>query len=173
MGSRDDDQDAQRIRAVMQRIDSETSSDSVTVAAQHGLHGRRQFAILTSGLTIAAAVMVMLVVFGPHQSVSAAMVSLERMLETAAKPFDRTYRVRVVEEYPRDKRPRNLSQEAWDREVKKQVDGATLYVRGTNQYMMTVSLNNGLKRTSGCDGQQSWAFREDGPVHVSTAEASK
>ncbi len=37
------------------------------------------------------------------------------------------------------------------------VDGATLYLRGTNQYVMTVSLNNGLKRTSGCDGQQSWA----------------
>ena len=42
-----------------------------------------------------------------------------------------------------------------------------MYVRGANQYVLTVLLPTGLKRTSGCDGQQSWAFREDGPVQVS------
>jgi hypothetical protein len=168
IGSRDDNAEAERIHAVMQRIDIEFAADSVNVAPKSVPHIRRRFAILTSALTIAAAVMVMFVVFGPHQSVSAAMASLEKVVEAAAKPFDRTYQVRVVEEYPRDKRPRNLSQEAWDRKAPEQIDGATIHVRGAEQFVMTVLLKTGVTRTSGCDGQVSWSFRENGPVHVST-----
>jgi hypothetical protein len=170
IGSRNDDAETDRIRAVMQRIDAESESESAPMinAAPNEAQRRRWSAMLTSALTIAAALMVMFFVFGPHQSVSAAMASLEKVVEAAAKPFDRTYSVRVVEEYPRDKRPRNLSQEAWDREAEEQIDGVTLYVRGANQYLMTVMLNTGEKRTSGCDGQQCWAFRENGPVHTST-----
>lgn len=168
IGNRDDEQDADRVNAVMRRIDSESASELVSIAQPNERHGRRRFAILTSALTIAAAVMVMFVVFGPQQSVSAAMASLEKVVEAAAKPFDRTYTVSVVEEYAHDKRPRNLSQEAWDREAEEQIDGATFYVRGADQYVMTVMLNTGEKRTSGCNGQQSWAFRENGPVRTST-----
>ncbi|GAA4446022.1 hypothetical protein [Novipirellula rosea] len=168
IGSRDDDSEAERIHAVMQRIDAEFAADSVNVALKSVPLSRRRFAILTSALTIAAAVMVMFVVFGPHQSVSAAMASLEKVVEAAAKPFDRTYKVRVAQEYPRDKRPRNLSQEAWDREAPEQIDGATIHVRGADEYVMTVLLKTGETRTSGCDGQVSWSFRENGPVHVST-----
>jgi hypothetical protein len=152
----------------MQRIDAESAAESVIVAPKSVPHNRRRFAILTSALTIAAAVMVMFVVFGPHQSVSAAMASLEKVVEAAAKPFDRTYKVRVVEEYPRDKPPRNLSQEAWDRKAPEQIDRPTIHVRGADEYVMTVLLKTGVTRTSGCDGQVSWSFRENGPVHVST-----
>lgn len=167
IGRRDDVCEAERLVAVMQRIDSESESKSVSNTRSHEPQ-RRRFAILTSALTVAAAVMVMFVVFGPHQSVSAAMASLEKVVEAAAKPFDRTYNVSVVQEYSRDKRPRNLSQAAWERNTKKQLDGATLYVRGANQHVMTVMLESGEKRTLGCDGTQSWAFREHGPVHTST-----
>ena len=168
IGSRDDDSEAERIHLVMQRIDAEFAADSVNVAIKSVPHSRRRFAILTSALTVAAAVMVLFVVFGPHQSVSAAMASLEKVVEAAAKPFDRTYKVRVVDEYPREKRPRNLSQEAWDRKTPEQIDGATIHVRGADEYVMTVLLKTGETRTSGCDGQVSWSFRDNGPVHVST-----
>ena len=160
--------EAPRPRSVMARVDSEDDAESVILAEASRPSGRRRFAILTSALTIAAAVLLMFVVLEPQRNVSAAMASLEKVVEAAAKPFDRTYTVSVVEEYARDKRPRNLSQEAWDREAEEQIDGATLYVRGADQYVMTVMLNTGEKRTSGCDGQQSWAFRENGPVHTST-----
>lgn len=166
IGRREDDAD--RIHAVMQRIDAESESAAVTNAAPYEPQKRRWFAMLTSALTIAAALIVMFIIFGPHQSVSAAMASLEKVVEAAAKPFDRTYSVRVVEEYPRDKRPRNMAQEDWGREAKEQIDGSTLYVRGANQYVMIVMLISGEKRTSGCDGNQSWAFRQSGPVRVST-----
>lgn len=168
IGGRDHEQETLSLRGVMERIDSEGDTETAALARPSGTGGRRRFAMLTSALTIAAAALVMFVVFGPQQRVSAAMASLEKVLEAAAKPFDRTYLVHVVEEYPHDKKPNNLSQEAWDRESKKQIDGATLFVRGANQYVLTVMLRSGQNRTSGCDGQVSWAFREDGPVHVST-----
>ncbi len=168
VGRRDEEAEAQSLRSVMERIDSENDLNSVTLGRSLEPYRRRRFTLLTSALAIAAAVIVMFMVLGPQQSVSAAMASLEKVLEAAAKPLDRTYLVRVVEEYPRDKKPKNLSQEAWDREAEKQIDGATLFVRGANQYVLNVMLQSGLRRTSGCDAEVSWAFREDGPVHVST-----
>ncbi|MCA9136880.1 MAG: hypothetical protein KDB00_08975 [Planctomycetales bacterium] len=167
IGRRDDVAESERIQAVMQRIDAEVSAESGDVALKHVPHRRRRFAILTSALTIAAAVMLMFVAFGPHQSVSAAMASLDKVVEAAAKRLDRTYKVRVVDEYPRDKRPQKLSQQAWDREAPEEIDGATIHVRGADQYVMTVMLKTGMTRTSGCDGKVSWSFREDGQVHVS------
>lgn len=161
------DAEGERIGAVMQQLDAEVANDFLHLESTSVPNGQRRFAILTSALTIAAAVMIMFSVFGPHQSVSAAMASLEKVMEAAAMPFDRTYRVRVVEEYPRDKRPKNLSQQAWDRQAPEQIDGATIYVRGADEYVMIVMLKTGKTRTTGCDGKISWAFREDGPVHVS------
>ena len=161
------DAEGERVGAVMQRLDAELAKDSLSVVSTSVSHRQRGFAILTSALTIAAAALIMFSVFGPHRSVSAAMASLDKVMEAAAKPFDHIYRVRVVEEYPRDKRPRHLSQEAWDREAPEQIDGATIYVRGADEYVMIVMLKTGKTRTCGCDGKISWAFREDGPVHVS------
>ncbi len=168
IGSRDDIAESERIASLMRRIDAECARDQVEVALKRVPPDRRKFAILTSALTIAAAVMVMFVVFGLHKSVSAGMASLEQVVKAAAKPFDRTYTVHVVQEYPRDKHPRNLSQEARDRKAPEQIDGATIHVRGADEYVMTVLLTTGVTRTSGCDGQVSWSFRENGPVHVST-----
>ncbi|MEO1972651.1 MAG: hypothetical protein ABGX07_13900 [Pirellulaceae bacterium] len=169
MGSRDEDRDADRIRSLMHAIDTADRSDSGRAESDSRPQPRsRRFAILTSAMTVAAALIMMLMVLGRQQNVSAAMASLEKVLEAAAKPLDRSYRVHVVEEYPRDKTPRNRSPEAWNREEEEKIDGAILSVRGTNQYVLTVLLRNGLMRTSGCDGELSWAFREDGPVHLST-----
>ncbi|MGC6445351.1 MAG: hypothetical protein ACON5J_02930 [Rubripirellula sp.] len=161
------DAKSERIGALMLRVDAGFAKDSLSVVSASVSHRQRRFAILTSALTIAAVVLIMFSVFGPHRSVSAAMASLDKVMEAAAKPFDHTYRVRVVEEYPRDKRPKHLSQEAWEREAPERIDGATIHVRGADEYVMIVMLRTGKTRTSGCDGKISWAFREDGPVHIS------
>lgn len=167
MAGRDQDGDAEQMRSLMQRINSEVESNTAAAVVPNVQHGRGLFAIVTSAFTIAAAVMVMFFVFSPNQSVSAAMASLEKVVEAAMRPLDRTYSVRVVEEYSRDKRPRNLSQEAWDRQSPEQIDGATIYVRGANKYVLKVLLTTGEASTSGCDGKLSWSLRQDGPVHVS------
>ncbi|EMI55438.1 hypothetical protein [Rhodopirellula sallentina] len=170
LGSRDDEAEAERIHSVMQRIDAVNGSGRYNEPVQPATKGTRSLVHYASAalVAIATAVMVMFVAFGPHQSVSAAMASLERVVEVAAKPFDRTYKVHVVEEYPRDKRSRNRTKSAGDRKSPEQIDGATIHVRGADEYVMTVSLKTGETRTSGCDGQVSWAFRENGPVNIST-----
>ncbi|MDF1841747.1 MAG: hypothetical protein P1U77_09945 [Rubripirellula sp.] len=165
---RDDAREARSLLSVMERIDAADDAKSVTIAETSRPSRRRRFAILTSALTIGAAVLVMLGLLGPPQNVSAAMASLEKVIDAAAKPFDRTYSVSVIEEYPRGKKPRNLSQEAWEREAEEEIDGATLFVSGANQFVLSVMLRSGIMRTIGCDGKVSWAFRENGPVHVST-----
>ena len=106
VGCRDDEREAERIRALMQRIDTESPmpESSASVADVGKIFGtvvaRKLMASSAAALTLAAAVMVMFVVLYPGQNVSAAMASLEKVVEAAAKPFDRTYSVRVVEEYP-------------------------------------------------------------------------
>jgi hypothetical protein len=166
-GRRDDEQETQRLRSVMERIDAEDDAETVIFAKVRRTSGRRRFAILTSALAIAAAVLVMFVVLDPQQKASAAMASLEKVIAAAAKPVDRTYRVSVIEEYPSGKKPQNLSQQAWEREAEEQIDGATLFVRGANQFVLKLMLRSGIMRASGCDGEVSWAFRENGPVHMS------
>ncbi|TWU45108.1 hypothetical protein Q31b_02790 [Novipirellula aureliae] len=158
VGSRDENRDAKRIRNLMSAIDNESASGQKPV---------RRYAILVSTIAIAASLLFAAVLLLPLQNVSAGRLCLEKVIEAAARPFDRTYRVHVVEEYPRDKKPRNLSQEAWDREAEQQLDGATLFVRGADQYVLTAMLRSGIQRTTGSDGKVSWAFREGGPVHVS------
>ncbi|MEM6364317.1 MAG: hypothetical protein AAF745_07815 [Planctomycetota bacterium] len=167
IGKRDEGRDTNRINAVMQRIDAEPAPASSVLATVGTSFGPRRFAILTSILSVAAIFLIAFIVV-PQQSVSAAMASLEKLVEAAAKPFDRTYQVSVVDEYAPEKRPRHLPAEDRNRDAKQQIDGATLYVRGANQYLMTLRLRSGEKRTLGCDGLQSWAFRETGPVHTST-----
>ncbi|MEO1525277.1 MAG: hypothetical protein AAFX06_07565 [Planctomycetota bacterium] len=166
-GKRDEGRDTDRIMAVMHLIDSETGPAPSGLTTLRSPFKHRRIAILTSVLSVAAAFVVVFFAV-PQQSVSAAMASLERLVDAATEPLDRTYRVSVVEEYSPEKRPRNLPEEAHRRDSKQQVDGATLYVRGANQYLMTLQLDSGETRTLGCDGTQSWAFRENGPVHTST-----
>lgn len=163
----DEDAAVSRMKALMLRIESEAQTKTVPNTPRVGLMGHRRVALLTSSFVVAAVLMAMVFVVAPQQSVSAAMASLERVIEAAAKPIDRTYTVQVIEQYSPDKRPRNLPNPVHQRPAKEGIDGASIVVRGANQYVMTVVLDSGIKRLIGCDGEVSWAFREDGPVHVS------
>ncbi len=168
LGNRDKDRDEARIRALMQAIDSELQAPSVRIWRSPSLpSGRRRIAFLTTFVTVAAALLVMFIAFGPQQTVSAA-TALEMAIEAAMQPFDRTYTIRVVEEYPPGKQPRNLPPEAWTEEAEVRIDGATLYVRGADNYVLVRLLQDGGRQISGCNGEQSWAFREDSPVRVSS-----
>ena len=170
---RDERRDSARIQALMQAINDESPSEIALpntggTAAATVSKGPMRLVNLATVLAIAAAVIVMVSIVVPHQSASAAMASLEKVLEAIAQTFDRTYEMHVVEEYSRDKQPRNLAQESWERKSGEQIEGAILYVRGADTFVFARKLTAGGQRVSGCDGVQSWAFREDGPVHVSS-----
>jgi hypothetical protein len=166
ISSRDDDHEADRIRAVMRAIGEERPTSIKNATPQSGKNTRR-FAFLATVATLAASVLLVVAVYRPHQ-VDAAMASLDRVIERAKQPVDRSYLIQVVEEFSQDQRPKNTSQEAWDRKSKEQLDGARLYVRGPDKFVLVRSLVDGRQRVSGYDGVESWSFREDSPVHVSS-----
>ncbi|PHQ34148.1 hypothetical protein CEE69_17680 [Rhodopirellula bahusiensis] len=151
----------------MSQIEAETTSDEPIVSPPPQPRRSRRFAVLTYAVTLAASIAIMFAILGSHQDASAAIASLEKVLQAAEKPLDRTYEVSVVEQESNGRLSRRRWQAPRRSRPKEEVDGATLSVRGANQYVLTVSLRSGLKRMSGCDGKVSWAFREDGPVHVS------
>lgn len=165
VGRHGDQADAVRIARLMAAIDSE-SVETVDLPKQPSAN--RRLAFLASAASVAALLVLMFVLSGPQQNVQAAMTALDKMIDAASLPVDRTYEVSVVEEYPQNKRPRNLPEERWRQEPKEQIDGAKLYVRGADKYVFTRLLRDGRQRLTGCDSEQSWAFREDGPVHVSS-----
>ena len=86
--------------------------------------------------------------------------SLDRVISASLEPLTRTYSISVLEEAHSSSRPNKGQQE--------DLDGAILVVGGKDQYVFTRRLESGYTRISGCDGRESWAMREDGPVHVST-----
>ena len=159
LGKNDKSKDQERIAAVMAAVENEASSKPKSKRS------KRPLAFVGAAAAIAASVLLILTWLG-GQPVNAAVV-LDRVIEASLQPLDRSYRIRIVEEYP-NKRPRNLPPERWQPQPKENLDGALLHVRGADKYVMVRQLADGRQRMTGCDGKESWAFREDGPVHVSS-----
>ena len=146
----------------MDRSDA-TSSGGKSVAGTQQ-RASRIYAIAGS-LGLAACLLITFVVLRP--SPLSAANALERIIQSAARSVDRAYEIHVLEEYRQRTKPANLSQQQRLAQSNESVDGAMLYVGGTDRYVFVRSLNDGRQRVSGCDGHESWAFRDDGPVHVS------
>ena len=120
---------------------------------------------LAGGAGLAGCLVIAFVVTRP--STLSAAEALERIIKSATQSVDRAYEIHVLEEYRQRRKPENLTEEQWLTESIENVDGAILYVGGTDRHVFVRSLNDGRQRMSGCDGNESWAFREDGPIHVS------
>ena len=146
----------------MDRSDA-TSSGGKSVAGTRQ-RASRIYAIAGS-LGLAACLLITFVVLRP--STLNAAEALERIIQSAARSFDRAYEIHVLEDYRQRAKPENLSEQQRLAQSNENVDGAMLYVGGTDRYVFVRSLNDGRQRVSGCDGHESWAFRDDGPVHVS------
>jgi len=86
--------------------------------------------------------------------------SFDKVISSSEKLSQRRYAVSVLEVYLDSSNAAKGQQE--------DLNGATLIVGGRDRYVFIRKLTNGYLRTSGCDGVQSWAMREDGPVHVSS-----
>ena len=131
-----------------------------------GKQQRRNRALAIAGsLGLASCLFIAFVVFQPGQLSAAA--ALEKIIQSASRSSDRAYAIHVLEEYRQRKKPQNLSEQQWLAEADESVDGGILYVGGTDRHVFVRTLNDGREKKSGCDGDESWAFREDGPVHVS------
>ena len=117
------------------------------------IHRRRL--TLLGGL--AAAVMFLTAAFWwlPAGRVNAA-TELERLIALEPDSTDRTYRIVNLDPYPEQAEERRPP-----------IDGAILYVRQPDKYMLRRTFPDGSVFLTGCDGRRNWAVPPDGAVRVS------
>ena len=100
------------------------------------------------------------------QTASAAIRELDRIIVNSMKSKDRTFDI-VVEDITTDRRGKRSARPESQRPPKPPLDGASLYVRSGNQFVLIRKTQDGLPFVTGCDGKQSWAINTRGPVRVS------
>jgi hypothetical protein len=168
------ERDEQRIRDVMSVIESNEHQQPSPVEPgrktdrkSSPINPKSRRVALASLVAALAAVFLLVFSLGGQDRATAAMVSLEKIIEVAKQRIDRSYRIFVVEEYDANELPRNAPP-INRRRNHDQIAGAVIHVRGPNEFVFVRRISDGRQRVSGCDGQESWAFREDGPVRVSS-----
>lgn len=106
-------------------------------------------------LAAAVAFLVFSTLWNASRTLNAA-TEIDRLIAKIDKIPDRRYEIRNLD--------RNTDSQA-DRQPP--IDGATLYVRSPDRYMLERRYPNGRRFLTGSDGQTSWAVPPDGPVRVS------
>ena len=97
---------------------------------------------------------------------SAAIRELDRIIVSSLKSKDRTFEI-VVEDITTEHAGKRFAKPESQRPPKPPLDGATLYVRSGNQFVLIRKTQEGSSFVTGSNGQQSWAINTRGPVRVS------
>ncbi len=159
----DETRDLRRLQAAFDRIRDESRQ---LVKPVNTRAYTRRFWFLVASSSIAASIL-FLTFFVISNPADAALVSLDRIIAASMRRLDRSYKIQVVEEYDMRRLPRDM-QESDQRVAPELLEGAVLHVRGPNEFVFIHKMIDGETRFSGCDGTESWAFRDSGPVHVSS-----
>ena len=125
---------------------------------------RSVIALVSTASLICVAIVVFLKSFVDNPAVAAAG-ELQRLIELNAHTMDRTYQI-TVEEAVLPRRGRRGPSPEDGRPPKAPMDGATLYVRDCQQFVLSRITSAGPFLT-GSNGIVSWAVRPDGPVRYS------
>lgn len=160
-----------RLRNTLAMDDVSTAIDpSSATEASQGWLGGSWFTGSMGRTTVAAAVLIVglawlwLSIGAPPAS--AAIRELDRIIGNSMRSRDRTYQI-VVEEITTDYRGKRPLQPETQRPPKPPLDGATLFVRSGNRFVLIRETPEGLPFVTGCNGKQSWAINTRGPVRVS------
>lgn len=114
-------------------------------------------------LPAAAAVIVACVAILVFKPVNA-MAALDRVILAMNEARDRSYSIKVIDPGS------DAGTTRADRgrfPPSNHLDGASLWLRGSGEFVLSQNLPNGETRIIGGDGKQSWSIRGDGPVRVS------
>lgn len=131
---------------------------------------RRRFRQVAAIVSAAAAAAVLAAVLWRglgETPVSAAAVELNRLIAANSDPVDRTYQIVVDDASATSAAPRP-DQAEHGRPPKPPLDGAILYVRRGDQFVLIRKTRDGLPFVTGSNGKTSWAVSPDGPVRVSS-----
>jgi hypothetical protein len=89
---------------------------------------------------------------------------LGRLVAAASSSTDREYRITVLD-HGRDGPPPTVMSGGKGR--KPGIEGATLFVRGTDRFVLLRRFGDGTTFITGCDGAIGWAVPPKGLVHLS------
>ncbi|MFM1903684.1 MAG: hypothetical protein RLZZ440_1584 [Planctomycetota bacterium] len=116
-----------------------------------------------AGLAAAACVVLAILAQLPGGTAQAA-AALDRLVVAAAAPVDREYRISVLDPGPGGSAPPVRS---GGKGRKPGVDGARLFVRGADRFVLIRRFGDGTDFITGSDGGIGWAVPPKGPVHLS------
>ncbi len=151
-----------RLRAEMLAGDVLDNQHAVVASrsSSERLWGRRVIALSTAlCLTLVLGLIFWQSVSSP---VLAASAELQRIIQASESALDRTYVLTALDE--------DVDSEALPstvRGAKPSVDGALLYVRGPNQYVLVRYFADGTEFITGSDGTTAWSVPPRGRVRVS------
>lgn len=98
-----------------------------------------------------------------------AMATIDQMIAAVENAGDRTYSIIVRDQRTgqRERPSSRLTVQRSDRQERAGFDGAALYLRGKDQYVLYRYTPSGQTVINGSDGQTNWLIRPARPVLVS------
>jgi hypothetical protein len=93
-----------------------------------------------------------------------ATAALDRVVAAMEKAVDRTYQIEVLD--PGNNTATGSHADRGRFPIAAHLDGATLWLRGTDQFVLRQSLPTGETRILGSDATESWSIRGNGAVHI-------
>jgi hypothetical protein len=116
-------------------------------------------------LLAVAAVVTLAFFFQPRSGGGiAAAAALDRLVAAATSPIDREYRIDVLDHGPDGPPPTVMSA---GKGRKPGINGASLFVRGIDRFVLVRRFGDGTEFLTGCDGTIGWAVPPKGRVHLS------
>lgn len=125
------------------------------------LDGARRIAALAAALALAVG----LAWIGLRTAPEASAAEVVAQLVATARSGDRTYFVRAVAD---SRRPARTADKPRGARPQPSIDGAILYVRAPNLYVLARVDESGAETITGCDGVRAWIVPSKGPVRVSS-----
>jgi hypothetical protein len=122
---------------------------------------RRWLAVLAG---VAVAVVAVVLFQAPSRSGVAAAAAIERLVAAASAPIDREYRITVLDHGPDGPLPPVMS---GGKGRKPGIEGASLFVRGADRFVLVRRFGDGTEFLTGSDGTIGWAVPPKGRVHLS------
>ena len=119
---------------------------------------------------IAAVLIISIAILFMQLPTNTAIAAIDQMIAAIDHAGDRTYSI-IVEDTRRDNRPPRQDERHAEKRrepgERAGLDGATLYLRGSDKFVLYQQTPSGKTVISGSDGQTRWLIRPEKPVLVS------
>ncbi|MCF7958338.1 MAG: hypothetical protein K9M57_07820 [Phycisphaerae bacterium] len=146
--------------------------NSCTASSQFGNATHSKFYCYTRPLiryAVAAVLIVSITFIVTQMSTNTAMAAIDKMMAAINNAVDRTYSIMVEgNRENRQQQSRRNSQGRREQGQRADLDGATLYLRGTNQFVLYRQTSRDRTLINGGDGQTRWMIRPDKTVFTSS-----